>query len=105
MFEDPDLRTGRVQLQSAGNAVVGFMVCCAFVPQLIAQKVSPVGQKPDFIRLITRTHHIEPYETGRILHLVRPVEEGLFHLRRHSVRNFEFAENEYHQFGSYSLVK
>jgi hypothetical protein len=35
MFEDPDLRAGRVQLQPAGNALVGFMVRRALVPRLV----------------------------------------------------------------------
>ena len=96
MFEDPDLRAGRVQLQPAGNALVGFMVRRALVPRLITGKVSPVGQQPDFIRLITWADHIQPYETSCGLHLVRALAKRLFHLGRHSVRNFKFAENEYH---------
>jgi hypothetical protein len=44
MFEDPDLRAGRIQLQPPGNAIVGLMVRWAFVPLLVAEKVLPVGQ-------------------------------------------------------------
>jgi hypothetical protein len=105
MFEDPDLRAGRIQLQPPGNALVRLMVRRTFVPLLVAEKVSPVGQQPDFVRLITWAHHIQPYETRRALHLVRAIEERLLHLGRHSVRNFKLAENQYHPSGPYSLVK
>ena len=93
MFEDPDLRAGRIQLQPPGNALVGLMVRGAFVPLLVAEKILPVGQQPDFVRLITWAHHIQPDKTSCALHLVRPIEERLLHLGRHSVRNFKFAEN------------
>jgi hypothetical protein len=96
MFEDPDLRAGRVQFQPARNAMVRFMVRRTLMPLLVAGKIRPVGQQPDFIRLIMWADHIEPYETSGGLDLVRTIEERLLHLGRHSVRNFKFAENEYH---------
>jgi hypothetical protein len=84
---------------------MGLMVCWAPVPLLVVGKLSPVGQQPDLIRLITWADHIEPYETSRALYLMRTVEESLFHLGRHSVRNFKFAEHEDHRSAAYSLVK
>jgi hypothetical protein len=96
VIKDTHPRACRVEFQSSWNAFVGQVVRGAPMPLLVAGQIIPVGQQPNFLRLIDGTNDIKPKKPGGMLNLMRPVQERMFDLGAHPIGHSKLAKYKNH---------
>jgi hypothetical protein len=84
------------QLQTFGNPLMHFPKPVTAMPVDEARLIGPIGDEPDFIRIVRRADHIQALKTGDLVHEMRPVPEGPLDFRNHIVSHGKSAQGHKH---------
>ena len=68
------------------------------VPRLKAFFIAPVCQEPNLVLIIEGADDLEANKSRGIVDEVRAIDEGIFHLGGHVVRDGELAQSNEHLF-------
>ena len=94
LFEEPQLRRRRIELESTRDASVRFAIEMTGMPGAKTRFIGPVGEKPEFVAIVERGEDFHAKEAGSAVDEMRPPDEGIAHLASHVVGHAEPADCE-----------